>query len=46
MTIELCTICGVQFEDRYGDLFPDARRIYCNKCVDRLWEEANGKPIQ
>ena len=38
-TKETCSICGKEFEDNYKDKNKFNKRIWCNDCIDKLWEE-------
>ncbi len=35
--VETCHKCGVEFEDNYINKNDLNKRIYCNKCVDELF---------
>uniref|UniRef100_A0A6M3LUP3 Uncharacterized protein n=1 Tax=viral metagenome TaxID=1070528 RepID=A0A6M3LUP3_9ZZZZ len=40
---EICQRCGNELVDDYPDKNELNKRIWCNKCVDSLWEDRNKK---
>lgn len=37
---EICFRCGAEFEDKnFNPDLPLAKRIYCNKCIDKIEKE-------
>ena len=36
---EKCINCGKKIIDRYRDINKYNERIYCNDCVDKMWED-------
>ena len=34
-----CLKCGKEFEDDYSKVNNLNIRIYCNKCIDKMWRE-------
>ncbi len=33
-----CENCGKEFIDNYEDLNDYNARVYCNDCIDQMWE--------
>ncbi|MEM4270830.1 MAG: hypothetical protein QXO70_01900 [Candidatus Pacearchaeota archaeon] len=38
-----CEKCGVVCSDDYKEVNELNRRIYCNKCVEKMWKEKEEK---
>ena len=34
-----CINCKKEFEDKYKSVNELNKRIYCNECVDKIWEK-------
>lgn len=42
--MEICLRCGNKFiDENYDKNLPLAKRIYCNKCLNELEKEKNGR---